>query len=215
MTDECKHPSAVLSDENEPATYHCPDCGENFVDPTDDLWQAAITRIKEAYFPKVVKEIFDPIRQLAENDGCVCSPVEETTDDEYKWSFIVHTKKVPQTDAGTWHPTALGVDFTILESTVTDGNKQGIAFKLDFQGNAGRMYNTLCPMNLTEALWVQIDDDGGISDRFADLAIYAVETFNAALEELRRNIEDGELAEAIAEWKEQNESRPLFEQRES
>ena len=28
---ECHHSNAVLSDDNEPATYHCPDCGENFI----------------------------------------------------------------------------------------------------------------------------------------------------------------------------------------
>lgn len=29
--EECEHGNAVLSDDNEPATYHCPDCGENFI----------------------------------------------------------------------------------------------------------------------------------------------------------------------------------------
>lgn len=30
-TPACQHNNAVLSDDNEPATYHCPDCGENFI----------------------------------------------------------------------------------------------------------------------------------------------------------------------------------------
>lgn len=30
--EECEHPNAVLSDDEEPATYHCPDCGEDFID---------------------------------------------------------------------------------------------------------------------------------------------------------------------------------------
>jgi len=29
--EECEHPNAVLSDSNPPATWHCPDCGENFI----------------------------------------------------------------------------------------------------------------------------------------------------------------------------------------
>ena len=30
-TPACQHNNAVLSDDNESATYHCPDCGENFI----------------------------------------------------------------------------------------------------------------------------------------------------------------------------------------
>lgn len=29
---ECSHLNAVLSDDNEPATWHCPDCGNNFIE---------------------------------------------------------------------------------------------------------------------------------------------------------------------------------------
>ena len=29
--DGCTHDNAVLSDDNEPATYHCPDCGQNII----------------------------------------------------------------------------------------------------------------------------------------------------------------------------------------
>jgi len=28
---ECEHPNATLTDGDEPATYHCPDCGEDFI----------------------------------------------------------------------------------------------------------------------------------------------------------------------------------------
>ena len=31
ITPACEHNNAVLSDDNEPATYHCPDCGDNFI----------------------------------------------------------------------------------------------------------------------------------------------------------------------------------------
>ncbi len=34
--EECEHSNAVLSDDNEPETWYCPDCGENFVWSDDD-----------------------------------------------------------------------------------------------------------------------------------------------------------------------------------
>lgn len=34
--EDCEHTNAVLSDANEPATYHCPDCGENFIGNYDE-----------------------------------------------------------------------------------------------------------------------------------------------------------------------------------
>ena len=44
---ECEHPGAALSDDTElPATWHCPDCGINFVEPDTGKWVVTTIQIE-------------------------------------------------------------------------------------------------------------------------------------------------------------------------
>lgn len=43
VTPACQHNNAVLSDDNEPATYHCPDCGDNFIGESNDSTKTVLT----------------------------------------------------------------------------------------------------------------------------------------------------------------------------
>lgn len=118
--------------------------------------------IRAKYEPRILS-ILDNIRQeiKAFDSQLEVSETDDWTDEEYTWNFT----------AGSWEdesdPNIVDIRFTIVESDVREGSDEGISFMLDFTAYGGRPLGSFAPYNYSEQLWIPLDDEDGIEQRFA------------------------------------------------
>jgi len=125
----------------------------------DEEYQEVIKHVIEGRFEKTIVQFLESLREFARNMKYQVGTLEDVTDEEYKWTFIIHATEVPAEEVGQWHITDMGVDFTVRESLVHDGTHDGINFDLTFQGDGGRTFGSIAPYNYTPEVWVKLKDD--------------------------------------------------------
>jgi len=131
----------------------------------DEEYQEVIKHHIERRLEKTIVQFLESLREFARNMKCQVGTLEDRTDDEYQWSFIVHTTEVPAEEVGQWHITDLGVDFIVRESLVHDGTHDGINFELSFQGDGGKTFGRIAPYNYTPNVWVPLNGDKAMKER--------------------------------------------------
>lgn len=131
----------------------------------DEEFMEVVARLKERMTEQIDK-LMEDLKAAAKKAGYQVGTIEDVTDDEFKWTFIIHVTEVPAEEVGKWHTTDLGVDFTIVESLVHDGTDDGINFCLAFQGDGGVTYRQVCPYTFTPQCWVSVNDNDAIEERF-------------------------------------------------
>ena len=97
--------------------------------------------------------------------GWHCDAPGEMHCDDFNWGFLVSANEF---EGVLHHPTDddIDVSFKICESSEYDGTLGGIAFRLDITRVGGAVLGGMCPCNYTDRVWVDIDDDAAIEERF-------------------------------------------------
>jgi hypothetical protein len=115
--------------------------------------------VKTKYEKRIIA-VLEGIRSLLSEAGYMVDSVEETSDDEYKWSFTVHLDR----DLKAFGKKDIGIDFIIVESFVHEGTNAGINFELKIQGYGGRVLGSMAPFNFTPDVWVK--KGSAVEERF-------------------------------------------------
>jgi len=147
----------------------------------DSIWAERIEAVKNRLNTRI-QRLLHELRQAAKDAGWKVGGIADMTDEEFSWSFIVHIED-PTQGIEQWCDTCFDVKFTISESTVHDGNEDGINFRLEFSGNGGRSYNVIAPYNYTPEVWVNPDDTEAVNTRLTLLETDALAVMECALDE--------------------------------
>lgn len=124
-----------------------------------------IEKIKTNYQTRILSFMDRVQESLALNDF-TCSPTEELTYDSFEWSFVLHLDAVSPDQIGRCRNQDLAVELILCESEQWDGEENGMSFRLDLNGNGGRVATSFAPFNYTDRCWVHVDDDAAIEERW-------------------------------------------------
>lgn len=127
-------------------------------------YDARLEQIKQRLEQRVL-DLFKVIRR--DSEPYVCSTVQDTTGTETEWTMYVHLSPLGQKSPEDWNAQALTVSLSIEESFEHDGLFGGINFSLEFAGETE--YVRVCPFNFTPEVWVDMNDDVAIDQRFAEV----------------------------------------------
>lgn len=144
----------------------------------NEQYDTLVAALKDLMWPRIEK-ILDGLREIARQRGFQVGSIDDMTDEQFHWSFVIHPVKVD--DVGRWHETDLGVDFEIEESKVHEGDTTGVNFSLKFQGDGGRTYRIISPYNYTDQCWVPLDQTVALDDRMKIVETEAAEALELAL----------------------------------
>jgi hypothetical protein len=148
-------------------------------------WQAEVEMVKDRLWPRI-EALLKRLREKAQSMGFQVGEIDDFTDDQFSWSFVVHPVVVPHDEVGRWHETDFDVKFEISESLVHEGDETGINFRLEFFGNGGRSYRVIAPFNYTSDCWVPLDHPDALDTRLrlveADAAWVMAEALDEHLE---------------------------------
>ena len=124
-----------------------------------------IEKIKARYQARILS-FMNRLRESLELNDFKCSPTEELTYDSFDWRFVVHLDAVSLDQIGRCRNQDLAVELTLCESEQWDGEENGMSFRLDLNGNGGRVVASLAPFNYSERCWVHIYDSAAIEERW-------------------------------------------------
>lgn len=120
-------------------------------------------QICDKYEPRI-RAILEKIRDAAASLGDEAGEVDDlTTDEDYTWT--VYVRSAEQVEAKD-HEAGIDFTFTICESENTDGEKNGVTFRIDVTAYGGEVLGTICPYNYTDDAWISRDDEAAIEARF-------------------------------------------------
>jgi len=149
-------------------------------------WQERVEVVKARLEPKI-RKLLNILRDLILAENLQCSPVEDLTCDDYEWEINIHTKPVPEAEVGKWVPGTVGVKLSIEESLAHDATDKGINFQLvvekfdDREGDGGCVECWRCsPYNFTEQVWVSVDDEAAVDQRWEDFHSLVINGFDAS-----------------------------------
>ncbi len=114
-------------------------------------YNAKVDALKEKYEPRILA-IMANIAEAFRVLGLEPTKIVDLCDDEYRWAF----------DAN-----GVGVDFTIVEQLASEGDGQGVTFRIDLTGSNSEILGGIAPFNYTKQCWVDINDVEAIEDRFS------------------------------------------------
>lgn len=111
--------------------------------------------LKKGYEKRVLAFLFSIAKVLSKNGYQVDEP-SDMSDVEYSWTMPFRDNHM----AGS-------IDFTIVESSVREGTKDGVAFSMSIVEDGGRLLGELTPFNYYNELWIPLDKTEEIEERFS------------------------------------------------
>lgn len=145
-------------------------------------FQEKVERLYEQTYKERILRCIKDVEQEALSRGLNTGGPYDLSDEEYKWSILVYPGEEQEVGAD--------VTITIAESVAHDGIETGINFMSDIVGYGGSIIGGIAPYNYTPEVWVDIDDDEAIEERWkifsnAFNAVAAVDSVAAHIKEER------------------------------
>lgn len=122
-----------------------------------------VTAVKDRYAERIVK-VMERIRAELQEAGYHTEGPDEIFGDDYRWALLARIESKPGEDFANGD---VDITFEIAESEQFEGTEDGINFSVNVVEYGGRIRGGLTPYNYTEDVWVSLDDDEAIEDRFA------------------------------------------------
>jgi hypothetical protein len=129
-----------------------------------EAYTEKVTQIKERYEARILAHL-EQMRTALEDSGFKVGPVSEHSDQEYAWWFLVYMPR-EEGEREEMQDDDVDVEFSIFESLQNDGTTNGINFGLNVTAVGGAILGGFSPYNYTSDVWVPVDDDEAIEDRF-------------------------------------------------
>lgn len=123
-----------------------------------ETWNKSIENIKNRYTNRIEKILNELKKAIEEELDLNVSELDFWDCDGYSWRLYIELDN--EQDAG------IDVSFQILESTSYDGSEDGINFSIEAVSVEGRMIGGCTPFNYTDDVWVSLEDENGIEERF-------------------------------------------------
>lgn len=122
----------------------------------------------KAEYEERIKAFMEKLRTLLLNEkGFICSPVEEESYEDYRWTFVLHMgDPPPDAEIGNVREQDIDVALTLCESETWSGDKGGMSFRLDFHGHQGVPICVYAPHNYTEKVWVNVKSKRAVAARW-------------------------------------------------
>lgn len=119
-----------------------------------DKFETQLEAVASKY-NKRITSILDKLRLALTEEGYAVSEVDSYNDGEStRWEIFVES------------PTEDGEDVDISFQIPYD-SEEGINFSIDAVSVEGRMIGGCCPFNYTDKVWVSLDSDDEVEQRFA------------------------------------------------
>lgn len=108
-----------------------------------------------------IRKYLNSIRAEIKSQGGYTTPVDDESDEEYKFAFGAFPTRAKETSK------SVDVSLTICEESAREGSGEGYAFILDAVTWEGHMLVSLCPANYTAGLWLTRPED--LESRWSDI----------------------------------------------
>ena len=133
----------------------------------EEQYAAKVEGIMAKYEPRILEHM-NTIKNVLEHAGYAVSPPYDMHDEEFTWWMTVETKKEDARERDEYGQSQDDVDicFEIAESLANDGSLDGINFILDITTVGGSMLGGLSPFNYTPEVWVDVNDEAAVEERF-------------------------------------------------
>jgi len=122
-----------------------------------------VTAVKDRYAQRIVK-VLESIRAELQAAGYTVDEPFDMSGDDYQWSMLVRVESGPDDDIANGD---IDITLQIAESMQFEGTEDGINFSLDITEVGGRIRGGLTPYNYSDDVWVSLDDDHRIEQRFS------------------------------------------------
>ena len=128
----------------------------------EEQYQAKVEAIEAKYEP-YMKRILGEIKQAFEQVGYDTSEIYDMSDEHLNISFMAYregeTEEGPQGDD-------VDVSFQVAPSVHFDGSLEGINFIVDVVSVSGEIIGGMTPFNYTDQVWVDVNDEAAVEERF-------------------------------------------------
>lgn len=127
-----------------------------------------IEELYEKYKERILT-IMDGMRQELTEAGYTVSETWDEIVDDYRWSIVVYIDDGAPARCEEDDPSEEDVDivFEICESQQYEGSDDGITFSISITRVGGEILGGYSPFNYTPKVWVPLDDEEAIEERFA------------------------------------------------
>jgi hypothetical protein len=122
-------------------------------------------QVKDKYTGRIMA-VMNRIRTELQAAGFTVDEPWSSDCDDYRWEMVVHMADTPAGAETKVHDDDLDIAFKICESQEYDGTDAGVNFAVDIVQFGGRMLGGLCPFNYSEDVWVPLDNEDAIEQRF-------------------------------------------------
>jgi uncharacterized membrane protein (UPF0127 family) len=129
---------------------------------TEEQYAERVEQIENQYKPKMM-QVLENIRTTLTEAGYNTTEIDDFTDENLRLDFMVYME-----DTEPIEPDENNIDisFQVAPSIYFDGSLEGISFILDVTSVGGRIIGGLSPYNYTSEVWVDINDENAIEERF-------------------------------------------------
>lgn len=116
-------------------------------------------KLSKKYLPKM-RSFIKAVCKAAKGSGFVCTEITDVSDDTYGVGVVIYPKGKTVED---------GVDVTVdmPESAVAGDEPGGLNFRVNIVGYDGVVVGGLTPYNYTQDVWVAMDDDKAVAERWS------------------------------------------------
>jgi hypothetical protein len=122
-------------------------------------------QVKDKYAARILA-VMNCIRTELQDAGFTVDEPWFSDGDDYRWEMVVHLADTPAGAETEIHDDDVDIAFKICESQEYDGTDAGVNFALDIVEFGGRVLGGLCPFNYSEDVWVPLDSEDAIEERF-------------------------------------------------
>jgi hypothetical protein len=130
-----------------------------------ETYNEKVTQIKERYEARILAHL-ERMRKALEHTGYKVGPTSEHSDLEYAWWFLVYMPREEGEDGEETREDDVDIEFVISESLQNTNETEGITFTLNITAAGGAILGGFSPYRYTSEIWVPVDDDEEIEDRF-------------------------------------------------
>lgn len=138
------------------------DGGEDHGAPTEEQYTAKVEQIENQYKPKMM-QVLENIRTTLIEAGYNTTEIDEYTDENLRLDFMVYREDIEPTEP---NEDDVDISFQVAPSLYFDGSLEGMSFIIDITSVGGRMIGGLSPYNYTSEVWVDINDENAVEERF-------------------------------------------------
>lgn len=141
--------------------------GQDVIDKTpeednEEQYQAKVEAIETKYEP-YMKRILGEMKQAFEQAGYDTSEIGDMSDEHLILDFVVYEEG--ETEEGP-QENDVDVTFQVAPSIHFDGSLEGVNFIIDVVSVGGEIIGGLSPFNYTNEVWVDVNDEFAVEERF-------------------------------------------------